>query len=231
MGSGHFFLQVYVGNDWLVIAIAVGLLLPVVWVSQNIKSYRIFLKRMVSFKSPGNELTMAGYSFPGNIAAAVSFSLSMASILYCLIPDNSDVIFDDLRQLHDLGVLFLFSAVYLLVRMLLYSILNPTVYRRMRISRDQYLWPVFCQMMYMIISQVLALFSMAVLFFGIPPNLVLTLLLIFLVLMKSEVVVSLYNTLFGGKRYYFVFFAYLCAVELAPAVLGWFALNRIVLIF
>lgn len=233
MGGFGFAPQAEIGNDWLVLSMILGLLLPMLWIRQDSKSYRIFLKRVLSFKAPGKELSMAGYSLLGNIVAAVSFSLSSASIIYTLVPVFADnAMHPEMgRQLNLLLRLALFSAIYLLVRMLLYSVLNPFVYRMMRFSRDQYRWPVFCQMVYLLLSQVLSVMSVSVLFLSVPPLIAAIVLAVFLVLVKIEVFITLYDTLFGRKGYYFIFFSYLCGVEIAPVILGYFALTRIVLIF
>ena len=225
------FSQTEVGNDWLVTAICLGFLLPLFSIGQDVKSYKILLRKMLTFKVPGNELSMAAYSLPGNIVAMLSFSVSAASVLYCIAPAIWGNTFDQAMQLRDLSVLALFSGMYLMVRMTLYSVMNPIIFRTMRLSRDQYRWPVFCQMNYMIVSQALSLVAMSIVFLVLTPLAASVVLALSLVLMKIEVFIALYDTLFGSKGNYFIFFAYLCAVELAPALGGWFIIAKFVLIF
>ena len=76
-----FFQQAEIGNDWLVLAICIGLLLPLVSIGPDYRSYRILLRKMLTFKVPGNELSLAAYSLPGSIIAVLSFSVSMASVV------------------------------------------------------------------------------------------------------------------------------------------------------
>lgn len=226
-----FFQQAEIGNDWLVLAICIGLLLPLVSIGPDYRSYRILLRKMLTFKVPGNELSLAAYSLPGSIIAVLSFSVSMASVVYCLSPIMIGDRPDPGSQLNDMLSLVLFSGAYLLVRMQLYTVVNPLMFRFTRFSRDQYRWPVFCQMVYIILSQVLALFSIAVLFLGVPIGFAALCLFVFFILVKVDVFIALYDTLFGHKGNYFIFFAYLCAVELAPVFAGWLVLTRFVLIF
>lgn len=210
-------------DDWVVILLIVSFVIFSLTIGSDMPQVRKSLRSMFNFKKSDGQLVYVPLSLFGLFLASIHTAISIAVLAYLCrgegLPDYSATPFQSVFSLSVVVLLFL------LVKIIAYTIVNGLICRKYYISPQHFRWISFYIMVNAIKGALALLLSVSIIYLHLPVMIALFAYLLIAILLEIGILFKLFSVFFKKKCSVLIFFVYLCALEIAPCFLVWFSVK------
>lgn len=210
-------------NDWFLSVILVALLLMLVLMAPYRSEYVDAMTSMFRFKTPDGDVR---YPMLPTVEFILLFILSCISVGVTVSIYTQDIREDGISVVLFLLRFSLLAIVAFLLKLVLYTIVNKSLYRRQIISIQPGRWNCFFVMSFSVAGLQVLIFSVLVVLFEIPLVFLFVFSSVVRIMMISGRIFKIKTTLFKNKRSNSGFILYFCAFEIAPVLVEYVLLTQ-----
>lgn len=211
-------------NDWLLLSVIVTLLLMLAIMAPFRVSYKKAIKSMYRFNNPDSDVWYPLFPTIGFVSV---FVLSCICIAFAVVLYSYDVTQEGTELIGSLLFFSLLFFAFFTAKLLLYTIFNRWLYNSQTIALKPVRWNCFIVMSYSVAGLMILVFSLIVIFLGLPGVLVFVFSGLMRILLIIGIIFKIKTSLFKNRRSNSGFILYLCAFEIAPVLIEVVILNNI----
>ena len=212
-------------NDWLLLAVIVTLVLMLVIMAPYNASYKKAVRSMYRFNNPDSDVWYPLFPTIGFISV---FVLSCISVAFAIVLYTSDITEPGMGPVYSLLLISSLFTGFFTAKLLLYTIVNSRLYKSQTIALKPIRWNCFIVMNFSVAGFLILVFSLVVMFLGLPLFLVLVFCALVRILVIIGIIFKIKTSLFKNRRSNSGFILYLCAFEIAPVIIEVVILNNFV---